>query len=101
MANTFTPQVELGVVGGNVPVYADAKCTQRTQVLDLNGNPLRGNALNVPEGGVPAPFQATPTTVYFRHSNGTIVSLTSGGATAVTSTTGAALPTVILKLQGV
>lgn len=98
--NTFTPQVDLGVVGGNVPVYLDQKCTQRASVFDLNGNALHGNALIVPEGAVPTAFQCSASTVYFQHANGAIISLTSAGSSA--AMTKAGLPLVLaLKVTGV
>lgn len=98
--NTFTPQVAIGVVGGNVPVFLDQQCRQRAQVFDANGNPLRGNALVVTEGSIPPVFQCSASVVYFRHDNGSVVSLTSAGVHAAMRPSGAAV-TIALNEQGV
>ena len=99
--NTFTPMADLGVVGGNVPVFTDSKCTQRASVFDTNGNPLHGNALVVPEGGIPPAFQASPTTVFFRHSSGGVIALTSAGAHSATRADGVTPLTLGLDPKGV
>lgn len=99
--NTFTPQVSLGIVGGNVPVYADAKCTQRASVFDTSGNALKGNAIVIPDNAIPPVFQCALSTVYFRTSHGLIVSLTTAGASAVTSTSGGNLPNAAFSVVGI
>jgi hypothetical protein len=98
--NTFTPQIDTGVVGGNIPVFADSKCTQRVAVFDTNGRPLPGNALASPDDGIPQAFQASQSTVYFRAGNGVIVSLTSAGVHAA-STPGGTPVTLALEQKGV
>jgi hypothetical protein len=99
--NVFTPQVSIGLVGGNVPVFLDLKCTQRASVFDINGNALLGNAIVIPQSGVPPVFQCSATTVYFKHSNGASVGLTSAGASTVTKTDGTALPNLELRAVGI
>lgn len=101
--NTFTPMADIGVVGGNVPVFLDAKCTQRASLFDAATGtlPLKGNALVVPEGGIPPSFQCSATTVYFRAGSGVVVSLTSAGVHAATRTDGVTPVTLGLEPKGV
>lgn len=98
--NTFTPSLEIGVVGGNVPVFLDAKCQQRATLYDTHGNPLPGNALIVAERSAPPVFQCAASTVYFKHASGVVSSLTSGGAVAASRSDGTSL-TVVEKIVGV
>ena len=101
--NTFTPQVDIGVVGGNVPVFTDQKCTQRASLFDAATGtvPLKGNALVIAEGGIPPAFQAAPATVYFRTGSGVIVALTSAGVHSATRTDGVTAVTLGLEPKGV
>lgn len=101
--NTFTPQVDIGVVGGNVPVFLDAKCTLRAQLFDAATGtiPLKGNALVVPEGAIPPPFQCSASTVYFRTGSGVVVALTSAGVHSATRTDGVTPVTLGLEPKGV
>jgi hypothetical protein len=99
--NTFTPLVSVGQVGGGIPVFTDVKCSVRAAIFDLNGNPLKNNALTVAEGGVPPSFQAVPSTVYFKHDNGMSIAVTSAGVHSMSTAAGSTLPNVALVPKGV
>lgn len=101
--NTFTPQVDIGVVGGNVPVFTDPKCTQRASLFDAATGtvPLKGNALVVPEGAIPPAFQCSASTVYFKAGSGAVISLTSAGVSAATRTDGVTPLNLALKVTGI
>lgn len=98
--NTFNPAVEIGVVGGNVPVFLDAKCLTRATIYDLNGNPLKGNALVVAERSAPPAFQCAASTVFFKHGSGIVSSLTSSGTVAASRSDGSAV-TLVQKAVGI
>ena len=81
---TFTPNLSVRTSGA-IPVFLDAKCTQRAQVFDTSGRPLPGNMVVANDQGIPAAFQVNAATVYLQHASGVVVAHPASGSPSVAS----------------
>lgn len=85
--NIFAPEPTYGNAGG-VPLYTDAKMTQRASLFDLTGRPLPGNMLNVTGAFIPE-FQASNSVLYLRAASGDVVQLFANDKRTAPTVTGA------------